>query len=162
MKKSFYKNILIILVIVAMFIIMIYESSKSSKNENSNKYIQYTEKYKGFDNQISYKEIKEEHIVQKYLSDYINLIMNDRQEAYKLVDDYYKKEVLNNYEKFNNKINIIMTKTFLSAKVVDYSVKKVDNYKLYYVKDADDNIFVFKEISIMNYRVYLDANTIEL
>ena len=53
MKKSFYKNILIILVIVAMFIIMIYESSKSSKNENSNKYIQYTEKYKGFDNQIN-------------------------------------------------------------------------------------------------------------
>ena len=41
------------------------------------------------------------------------------------------------------------------------SVADKTNYKLFYIIDGDNNTFIFKEKSIMNYTVYLDSYTIE-
>ena len=53
------------------------------------------------------------------------------------------------------------------SNVVDFvknpiKIKNSNGYKLYYIKDAADNTFVFKEKGIMNYSVYLDMNTLDL
>ena len=65
------------------------------------------------------------------------------------------------YTDFENALKNIYSTKFLSAKVVSYTVVDKTNYKLFYIIDGDNNTFIFKEKSIMNYTVYLDSYTIE-
>ena len=86
-------------------------------------------------------------MAKKYLADFVNLTINDKEAAYAKIDDYYKSQKLQTYTDFENALKNIYSTKFLSAKVVSYTVV--------------DKTFIFKEKSIMNYTVYLDSYTIE-
>ena len=105
--------------------------------------------------------VDEEAMARKYLGEFVNLAVFDREAAYALIDDEYKEAKLPTIEDFNKKIDSINSTNFRKAKVTSYTVKKASNYKLFYVIDGSDNIFVFKENSIMNYSVYLDSFTVK-
>ena len=141
------KVIIIILFIllfsISIFLLVVNLSRKKENNENIYK-----------DNQIIYKEISYEDIAQIYLADYLNLIRADSSEAYKLLDKNYYIS----YEDFLDKIEYLEENDF---ELESYNVKEKDDYRLFYIKDNNNNTIIFKEKEIMNYTVYLDENTIE-
>ena len=42
-------------------------------------------------NEVIYKTVTEEDMTRKYLGDFVNLVIFDREAAYALIDDEYKK-----------------------------------------------------------------------
>lgn len=161
-NNSFSKSIWIGVFIVLIFIIIMVGVLKSRNRNSTYEYVKYNQKYEGKENQINYKEISETKVAQMYLADYVNIILTDMPKAYSLVDDYYKENVLETFSKFNKRVENMKTPLFISAKLKEVSVQKYNGNRIYYVKDAADNVFVFKEVSIMNYTVYLDTDTLDI
>ena len=100
-------------------------------------------------------------MAKKYVADFVNLTINDKKAAYAKIDDYYKAQKLQTYTDFEKALKNLYSTKFLSAKVVSYTVLDKTKYKLFYIIDDDNNSFIFKEKSIMDYTVYLDSYTIE-
>ena len=162
MKDLKIKDIFVLVLIVVAFVVLLIESSKIGKNIKISDYANFDSKYTGATNQINYIKVTESDIVQKYLADFVNTVQTNREEAYKLIDDYYKEKTFNSISDFNRKMDIISSKLFLDATVTSYSVKYDNKIKYFFIKDAAGNIFVFKEKNIMDYTVYLDTTSIDL
>ncbi len=162
MSKLTIKDVIILVFIVALFIILLAESSSFEKEMKMNAYDDYVSKYTGAINQINYIKINDYTMAQKYLSDFVDTVENNREEAYGLIDSYYKNNSIPTLSDFNRKMDIIDSKVFLDAKVEKYSIKYDKKIKYFFIEDAAGNIFVFKEKNIMDYTVYLDAITLDL
>lgn len=161
MKKFDSDKISIIICVIAVIgaiIFSIIYNKKEQENETKENY-QYLHNYEV--NEVTYTYVTEEDMAKKYLADFINLIINDKKTAYDKIDDYYKSQKLQTYSDFEKALNNLYTTKFLSAKVVSYTVVDKTKYKLFYIIDGDNNSFIFKENSIMDYTVYLDSYTIE-
>ena len=148
--------ICVIIVIGAIIFSVIYNKKEQEDNTIDN--YQYLHNYEV--NEVTYTYVTEQDMAKKYLADFVNLT-NDKEAAYAKIDDYYKSQKLQTYTDFENALKNIYSTKFLSAKVVSYTVVDKTNYKLFYIIDGDNNTFIFKEKSIMNYTVYLDSYTIE-
>ena len=149
--------ICVIIVIGAIIFSVIYNKKEQEDNTIDN--YQYLHNYEV--NEVTYIYVTEQDMAKKYLADFVNLTINDKEAAYAKIDDYYKSQKLQTYTDFENTLKNIYSTKFLSAKVVSYTVVDKTNYKLFYIIDGDNNTFIFKEKSIMNYTVYLDSYTIE-
>lgn len=148
----------IVLLCAIVFAVISNKDSFDSSNYDGNSY-SFLHDYEV--NEVVYMSVDEEAMARKYLGEFVNLVVFDRDAAYALIDDEYKEAKLPTIEDFNKKIDSINSTNFRKAKVTSYTVKKASNYKLFYVIDGSDNIFVFKENSIMNYSVYLDSFTVK-
>ena len=84
---------------------------------------------------------------------YVNLLIYHREEAFKLVDTDTLVNKFENYDAFNKYVNNMMTSCFLKATVKRYDYGVFNGSKEMRVIDADNNIFIFKEKSLMNYTV---------
>ncbi len=161
MKKFDSDKISIIICIIAVLgaiIFSIIYNKKEQEAEAKNNY-QYLHNYEV--NEVTYNYVTEEDMAKKYLADFVNLTIYNKEEAYAKVDDYYKAQKLQTYNDFEKALKNIYSTKFLSAKVVSYTVVDKTKYKLFYIIDSDNNTFIFKEKSIMDYTVYLDSYTIE-
>ncbi len=161
MDKELIKKMLLIILIIGLFILVLVEASKSNRGYTFSNYAQYEAKYKGKVNQINYVKISDATMAQKYLSDFVNMCLTNKKAAYDVIDPYYKEKKMNNYSVFSSVIDKMNTKVFAQSKVVSYKLSSEKNYRLYYIKDAADNAYVFKENGIMNYTVYLDMTTLD-
>lgn len=162
MNDDMNKRVFAGIAIVALLIVIVIEFSKINRySYKPSDFVKYDEKYEGLENQISYKKITDLDMAQKYLADFVNTIDEDRRKAYSLVDTYYKERKMKNISDFNKKINSIESNMFYAAKVTNYNVVYNNKNKYYYVQDANGNIFIFKENSIMNYTVFLDASNLD-
>lgn len=148
----------IVLLCAIVFAVISNKDSFDGSNYDGNSY-SFLHDYEV--NEVVYMSVDEEAMARKYLGEFVNLAVFDREAAYALIDDEYKEAKLPTIEDFNKKIDSINSINFRKAKVTSYTVKKASNYKLFYVIDGSDNIFVFKENSIMNYSVYLDSFTVK-
>lgn len=149
--------ICVIVVLGAIIFSIIY--NKKEEEDNAKENYEYLHNYEV--NEVTYTYVTEQDMAKKYLADFVNLTINDKEAAYAKIDDYYKSQKLQTYTDFENALKNIYSTKFLSAKVVSYTVVDKTNYKLFYIIDGDNNTFIFKEKSIMNYTVYLDSYTIE-
>ena len=139
--------ICIIIVIGAIIFSVIYNKKEQEDNTIDN--YQYLHNYEV--NEVTYTYVTEQDMAKKYLADFVNLTINDKEAAYAKIDNYYKSQKLQTYTDFENALKNIYSTKFLSAKVVSYTVVDKTNYKLFYIIDGDNNTFIFKEKSIMNY-----------
>ena len=162
MRNEKIKNIILAVLLVLLFIFILVEANKSNKGYEYSDYEAYKLKYKGEVDQINYIKVSDFTMVQKYLSHFVNTCLNDKKEAYELIDPYYKNSQLRTYSAFEKRLDKIMSKVFLEATAVKYDVKHTKSYTLYYVEDAAGNNFVFKEDGIMNYIVYMDMVNTDL
>ena len=161
MSKEAIKNIIYVVLIMGIFILILVETSKSNRGYTFSDYAQYEAKYEGKVNQINYVKVSDLTMAQKYLSDFVNICLTNKKEAYELIDPYYKEKEMKNYNTFSAKVDEMNTKVFAQSKVASYKVSSGKNYRYYYVKDAADNVYVFKENGIMNYTVYLDMTNLD-
>lgn len=104
-------------------------------------------------------KINNEYLCQKYIDYYKKLLLAVPKFAYNYLDDEYKEKRFGNYETFykyvqENKENI--SKINLKEYLVDY----YDEYSEYVCKDKYDNLYIFDEKDIFDFKVKLDTYTI--
>lgn len=96
--------------------------------------------------------VTESDIAKKYLTEFVTLMLMNREEAYSLLS----AESLNRFstlKSFEDYVASITTEDFLKIQVQKYSYDKENQKRVIYVVDADNNTFKFIENSLMDYRV---------
>lgn len=151
----------VFMLIISIFIyIVVNRDDKVELFYESDNNLTYLKNYKV--NEYIPVYIEEADIVIKYLNDFKNSMINDIETSYNLLNKRYREKrfgILDNYEKYIN--SILSTSTF-TMEVDAYKVIRDGNYKYFDVYDVNGNHYIFKEISIMNYEVFLDNYTVEI
>lgn len=111
-------------------------------------------------NTIQYNPIKDEQMSRKYLEQFSKLELEKPEEAYKLLDEEYKKERFSNYDEYKEYVTLNKEKIQLAV-LLKYSTNYYDDYTEYVLVDNYDNHYTLKESSIMNYSIVLDNYTIK-
>ena len=94
-----------------------------------------------------------------YLNDYVYIMHSDIEKAYSLLDEEYRNKKFGNIDVFSNYVNSL---TYTSYKMDSYYIDNVNGYKIFGVYDKNGNLFIFKTKGVMQYTVYLDADTVEI
>ena len=144
-----------ILIIVFLVGFLLFGNKES---ENLEEEYEYLEKYSS--NQFIPITITDNEMATKYLNDYKNILMNDLNEAYELLNKEYRTKKFNDYQAFEEYIKDKYSLEFYGTYVKKYKVERYDDDRLFYVYDSNDDLYIFREKSIMNYEVYLDDYTI--
>ena len=148
--------IIIITILIAAFILIGVLIFNGNEDQNyKRKYDESKTKYKI--NEVVPIYVNQEQMAKKYLSEYVNLIVFDEEKAFELLDESFSQRYFSgDFDAFSKYINSLKTKQFVQAKVTGYDIRKIEGKTYYYVKDLDDNQFLFKESGIRNYTVVID------
>lgn len=109
-------------------------------------------------NQYNSSNITNNQLVGIYFNEYINAINNNIQEAYNMMDVDYRNKKFSTIEKYKKYINNIKSIIY-NLKLTSYSVDENDGYTEYICKDQYNNVYIFKETSVMQYKILLDEYT---
>ena len=109
------------------------------------------------DNTFTYISISDEEMASKYLDNFRENILYNKDQVYKMLDEEYSKLKFRNQEDFNsfadnNKVE------FFTAELKGYNVKTNElGNKVYICQDQNDNYYYFEETDgIMQYKLSLD------
>lgn len=160
-------SIIVVILIALISLLQLQENNQNTINindiENDTSYVQGPLKQEIEDleyNSIEYIHITDREIAQKYFSNYLQLMINNPEQAYLLLEKEYQTKRYKTYEIYNdylqNNINYIKQTT-----LTNISIEDEDGYKKYTCKDKYGNTYIFKEISVMQYTVQLDDYTLE-
>ena len=103
-------------------------------------------------NEMIWVTMNEEQIAKFYLAEYIGLIVSDPERAYNLLDAESKK-IFPKLSDFNIFVNSLENELFYSATLLKYNVDIDNGERIYSIFDANNNHFIFREKSILNYVV---------
>ena len=156
-KKSYiWLVVLVIIGLLVFYGIKIYRSKKTLVPTNN--YINYTMNPKTYDvNEYNLVNINDRQLAAIYLNDYRNYLKNNIDQAYELLNEEYRSKKFNNIQEFKDYINSININTMSVEK---YNIS--DDKKIIDVYISDNDRFIFKIKSILEYEVYLDDTTVEL
>ena len=149
-----YKGLVIWFIILGIFILMIYLLNNNKENTINRRIDDgFLKDYKI--NEVIKVYVTDEDLAKKYLSDYVNMLLYHREEAFKLVDSDTLVEKFIDYNSFNNYVKNLVTDSFIKATVKSYNYGIDNGRKSMKVIDIDGNVFEFYEESLMNYTVSL-------
>ena len=155
------KTIIICVILVILVLSINYlVTNKSLFNNSSKKNNILIEKYDA--NQIVPIYVSDAEMANKYLNDFKNLMLNDINAAYDVINNSYKKKKYGSFENFQKNIQDEYSVEFYRMNVKEYSAVNKNGYKFYYIRNNRDDLYIFKELSIMNYEVFLDEYTVEI
>lgn len=156
-KKSYiWLVVLTIIGLLVFYGIKIYQSKKILVP--TNKYINYTMNPKTYGvNEYNLVNITDRQLAAIYLNDYRNYLKNNIDQAYELLNEEYRSKKFNNIQEFKDYINSININTMSVEK---YNIS--DDKKIIDVYISDNDRFIFKIKSILEYEVYLDDTTVEI
>jgi len=158
------KKIIIICLFIILVVIGITYLNKQMKINNSesildNRFVEITH-YNA--NEYIPVYMTEEDVMKKYLNDFKNLMINDTEEAYYLLNEIYRNMKFKDINEFIEYVNDLKSLSLYNLSVDKYNVKVVNGKKFFDIYGTDGNRYIIKEISIMNYEVYLDNYTVEI
>ena len=156
-KKSYiWLVVLVIIGLLVFYGIKIYRSKKTLVPTNN--YINYTMNPKTYDvNEYNLVNINDRQLAAIYLNDYRTYLKNNIDQAYELLNEEYRSKKFNNIQEFKDYINSININTMSVEK---YNIS--DDKKIIDVYISDNDRFIFKIKSILEYEVYLDDTTVEI
>lgn len=143
---------LIIIITLTIMVIMFREKIPNQKNFLENKQ----------NNEIIPVYPNDELIVKKYFADFSTLTFSEPDVAYTYISDYYKEKVYPTIDDFKNNIYNDVTDAFIGASIKSYQVTDYNQYRLFYIKDTNDHEYLIKEYGIMNYKIYLDTENVDI
>ena len=162
--ENLYKNkkiiVICVMLIVVVLIIIILGNKKNNVVVDNTEGYNYLKKYGS--NEYVPIYVTEEDMAKKYLNDYKNNMLSDIEEAYYSLNKEYREKKFINLDGYKEYIKNSTTLALYSMEVDKYNIITVDGYKAFNIFDKSGNQYIFKEISIMNYEVYLDDYTIKL
>lgn len=109
------------------------------------------------DNTFTYITMSDEEMASKYLDDFKEIVLYDKDKAFQMLDEEYSKLKFKNQEDFNKFVENKKVE-FFKADLSEYTIKinELGN-KVYICKDKNDNYYYFEETDgIMRYKVMLD------
>ena len=148
-----YKGIIILIIVLGLFILFVYSINDKSKNNKNIRDVDdaFLRNYKI--NEVINVYLTDEDIAKKYLSEYVNLLLYHREEAFKIVNADTLVEKFIDYDSFNKYVKNMLNDSFVKATVKSYTYDIENGKKVMRVMDIDGNKFTFFEDSIMNYTV---------
>ncbi len=156
------KKIIVVCLSLVFIVILIVILSNYNFGEDKNIDNEFGIKDHYDINEINYLYISTEDVIRKYFNDYKNILINNKEEAYNLLNKDYREKRFNNYDNFLSYLDNNVTEYTYSLGIDKYSVSSINGKKVYNVIANNKNQFIFKENSIMNYEVYLDDYTVEI
>ena len=138
-------------IVLCIVLLNVFKKKDSFEYELDNDYLRDYEI-----NEIVPVYVTDEEMAKKYLSEYVNLMLNRPDKAYELLSDNYKENKYTSLNEFKQYINNIFTTEFSNAIVVQYGYNYIDGNNCLVVEDKDGNRFKFIESSIMNYKVEIN------
>lgn len=146
------------LIILALIIAYFIENDIFIKNGDKVINNNYLKNYKI--NELTPINMNEEQIARKYLAEYTKLLYNDPQIAFNLVEIEYRDKKFGNIDKFKEYFKDKFDVKFFNAQVEQLSIRNTAMFKEFYIIDSSDNTYIFREYSIMQYKVIFDNYTI--
>lgn len=101
----------------------------------------------------------QEEVMKKYLTDFKNTMLTDPESAYYLLNKEYREFKYDDIDDFVSYVNDIKSVALYQLTVDKYDVKSINGNKIFDILGTDGNRYIIKELSIMNYEVYLDNYT---
>lgn len=111
-------------------------------------------------NQYKFQIIDDLQIVEDLSEKYINTMLYNREQAYDLFSEEYRDKRFGSYENFSKFVENNL-KEIAGISFEQYLVNTYDGYKEYVCKDQYENLYIFKDTSVMNFKVELDTYTME-
>ena len=111
-------------------------------------------------NKYSYNRIKDNELSKKYFTYYKNLILNNPQKAYEILDDEYKEKKFNNFNEFYNYIEVNRDK-YLKMEIKKYAKYDYEDFSQYVCVDNNGDYYIFNETATMQFKVLLDTYTVD-
>lgn len=112
-------------------------------------------------NAFDFVNIEDITIINDYLLDYKNKVIENAEESYEKIEETYRKEKFSNkkdYQKYL-KDNI---KDLMAISVEKYQVDYKEDYTQYTCLDKKGNTYILKETAIMEYTLLLDTYTVDM
>ncbi len=153
MKKGDFKLLGIALIVLVLISAIIYLAFTSSNDEEFVFTFTLEETANYAANEIIPIYVEEEELVQNYYAEFINLIVNDRDNAYSYVKSDVKEIDYPTIELFNNRMDELIASGILESRVEKYRKDEQDGKTIYYVTNTNGNRITFIESSIMNYEI---------
>lgn len=152
--------IICMFLILVVFIIYLFNQKNGLIGEIDTENYEYLKNYKN--NEFLPVYVTEEDMVKKYLNDYKNNMLFNVSDAFNSLNKEYREKRfgdLNGYKKY---LESILSLSIYSTEVEKYSVTNIGGNKLFNIYDKSGNQYLIKELSIMNYEVYLDEYTVTI
>lgn len=150
-NKALLIPIILFVVMFIFYYIREYIASKEIYNPSYEEYIMNPKTY-GV-NEYSILNISDEQMANIYFNKYRNQLFNNLNEAYNSLNIEYRNQKFETYDKFVQYANSIN----YSNLIIDrYAVTTCENTKCYYIYDKDDNLYLFKINSVMEYELFLE------
>ena len=112
------------------------------------------------DNEFEYTRVTNEQACRIYLDMLKELLLTDPESAFAKLDETYRNERFSSYEEFLSYIegNRIRLE---DATLDEYEVVNKDEYTEYRIIDNNNNNYIIRATTVMDYAVQLDAYTIQ-
>ena len=139
----------------------------SNENINENNLVKVIEELdieeisKNDYNSVTKFDLTNEQICIKYYYDYLNLLRNDVDKLYSILDNEYREKRFESIETFKDYINNNKEK-LEKAILSNYQVKNRDGYTEYMCVDEDGKYYIFNATAAMQYTLILDTYTVDL
>jgi len=112
-------------------------------------------------NEFSIINVSIDNLIQLYFNNYKNLLMEEPEKAYEILDKEYREKRFGSLEAY--KMYIAYNQEEIStSKLQNYQIKQDENITRYICIDKDGNYYIFNETAVMDYTVILDTYTIDL
>lgn len=152
--------VICLFLIILVFVIYLISTNDNDIKESNTEDYQYLKRYNS--NEYVPVYFTEEDVVKKYLNEYKNNMLYDVEEAYNSLNKEYREIKFKNLDGYKKYISDFISTFTYSMEVEKYAISYVNSNKLFNIYDNSGNQYIFKEISIMNYEIYLDEYTVEI
>lgn len=113
------------------------------------------------DNTVDYITANEQYVSNDYLDTFKKMMLSKPEEAFKRLDEEYRKKRFTDLEGFIKYINENRN-TILTITLHQYQSNNFDGYTQYVCIDQYGNYYIFNEKDVMNYSVMLDTYTVDI
>lgn len=154
-KKEIFIATIVVILIILIYIIYFVVNNKEARNGYNSPDDIITAPKKYDVNEYYSLSISNEQMASIYLNDFLFIARTNPDEAYLLLDEEYRNK---KFGDVNNFILYVNNNYLKNISVNEYAF----NFNKYYIYDDFGNTFVFVIKSVMEYKVYLDENTVEI
>lgn len=154
------KIIIFCAVLIIIFVIISLFNKKDNLTYLNTEGYEYLKNYES--NEFLPVYVTVEDVAKKYLNEYKNNMLSNVEEAYNSLNKEYREKRFENLNGYKNYLKNFISLSIYSMELDKYSVTRINGNKIFNVYDKSGNQYIFKELSIMNYEVYLDEYTVEI
>ena len=152
--------ICILFVFLAILFLVYIKVRDGINNYEKNLDVEYLRKYEV--NEFTPLYVDDNDMASKYLNDFKNNMLFDQEEAWNSLNKEYRSIRFGDINKYKEYLKEEVSILTYYMEVDKYSIDYVNGNKIFYIYDKNDNLYIIKEKSIMNYEVYLDEDTVRI